>query len=364
MLRSVDRNFLKKAQILAADARRPPVRLGLPLEPTWAAVIAQQNVAVAEEVQLPGDPEDAIRRAWKKLKNRAVPEELTLYLTLEPSAIYQRIPAVTESIRETAIRRVVIGTEDPFLRQRHRGIAALENQGLEVILADGEEARDCQLLCEDYAKATNRMLPLVRTIGRIRSDDGRFQVQTLSGASPFSVDAEIHDSSEVHKNPDSLSERTWHAVLDTHGHFSDGQLPAKLKGERVILCTATDLEVKTKPDLIKEKVAAIVSAPAPQGVIDLASLLRKLRDLGLMSVQIGSSGELWVRAVRAGLIDHALFAYESEFHVSRTLSELASAPLFAQTEIGSYAFQLRQPRLVRRTQEGAWIEAEVTLAEL
>src|SRR3989338_2479530 len=172
MLREIDRKFLATTLAAAKEARSPPTAVGLPLEPTWAATIADPHAILASAVFRQGDNEDAVRAAWKQISGKSAVENLPLSLTLEPRPAYQRLAPVTESIRATQIHRVVIGTEDPFLRERGQGIAALRNYGLEVVVADGEEARSCQLLYEDYAKAVNRFVPQLKLVCELRSGDG------------------------------------------------------------------------------------------------------------------------------------------------------------------------------------------------
>lgn len=360
MLRASDRKLINLAREQVLKGRRAPGRLSLPLEATWAVVIAQNGTPVAQEVHRPGDTEDAVKRAWVNLANRAIPDELTIYLTLEPCAIHQRIPAVTESIRHTGIRRVVIGTEDPFLRHRGRGIAALTNYGHQVILADGEEARDCQLLYEDYAKAANRLLPLLRLVGRVTENDGRFLLEPAQSDAPLAADCLLHDSSYLYRGSVALAEGPWHVILDAHAQFQTSLPQWKRVAERLVVCVSEATHEKVSKEL-REKVAAIVAAPGSEDGLDLASVLRRLRDLGFASVHIPSGSELWLRAIRSGLVDRMLFRFSGNFQPTKTLGELAVAKVFVETEGGPKPILVRQPRLIGHLGDGAWIESEVTV---
>jgi diaminohydroxyphosphoribosylaminopyrimidine deaminase / 5-amino-6-(5-phosphoribosylamino)uracil reductase len=56
----------------------------------------------------------------------------TLYATLEPCAHHGRTPPCTDAIIEAGVARVVIGIQDPDPQVAGRGIAALEEAGIDV----------------------------------------------------------------------------------------------------------------------------------------------------------------------------------------------------------------------------------------
>ena len=66
----------------------------------------------------------------------------TLYATLEPCAHHGRTPPCTDAIVAAGVARVVIGVEDPDPQVAGRGIAALEEAGIDVTVgvAAGEVA--------------------------------------------------------------------------------------------------------------------------------------------------------------------------------------------------------------------------------
>jgi diaminohydroxyphosphoribosylaminopyrimidine deaminase / 5-amino-6-(5-phosphoribosylamino)uracil reductase len=58
----------------------------------------------------------------------------TLYVTLEPCAHHGRTPPCTDAIIDAGVARVVVGIEDPDPQVTGRGVAALEEAGIDVTL--------------------------------------------------------------------------------------------------------------------------------------------------------------------------------------------------------------------------------------
>ena len=61
-----------------------------------------------------------------------IPQDATLYVTLEPCSTKGRTGACTDEIIRAGIKSVVIGATDPNPRHRGAGIEVLSNAGIEV----------------------------------------------------------------------------------------------------------------------------------------------------------------------------------------------------------------------------------------
>jgi pyrimidine deaminase RibD-like protein len=275
LFRDFDRDFLLQACLLAESVRRAPLKLANKPEPTWAALIATPKRVIASATFLPGDSLDAVA---KLLPNYTPGPDHTLYLTLEPRAGFERLPPVTESIKHLACHRVVIGAEDPSLRFRGEGCRTLLRMGIELHLADGEEARRCQIILEDYAKAVQRGLPVLRVPGALELD--------ASG------------SYEFRAGPQSNRSRRVDAVLG---------------GEPIGDSWFVDIDSSNKPVIARERIIAYRSnaeksvrrLPMKNGAVDLGALLRDLCSLGILSVELNDPS-LLSQALAADLVDTVL----------------------------------------------------------
>ena len=76
----------------------------------------------------------------------------TLYVSLEPCCHEGKTPPCTEAILQAGIRRVVVASDDPTEKASGRGLGILRDEGVEVILADGELAASARLLNQAFRK--------------------------------------------------------------------------------------------------------------------------------------------------------------------------------------------------------------------
>lgn len=274
MLREKDREFLLQACAKAEASRQPPSALGLRIEPTWAALLANQERELASAVFVPGEKKDAVAKLLENFRPlEHSQEELTLYVTLEPRAGFERLPPVTESVKRLGIKRIVIGAEDPSPRFRGEGCRTLGRMGMEVLLADGEEARRCQLLLEDFAKAVQKGLPVVRVPGALAvSEDGTFDFR------PEAVSLKPSDA-VIGKD---AGEEAWLVDLDM--------------GEKAPVKRRRAIAYRTRES------AGVRRLPVKNGTVDLGALLRDLCTLGILSVEL-QDPSLFGQALASDLVD-------------------------------------------------------------
>jgi diaminohydroxyphosphoribosylaminopyrimidine deaminase / 5-amino-6-(5-phosphoribosylamino)uracil reductase len=76
----------------------------------------------------------------------------TLYVSLEPCCHEGKTPPCTEAILQAGLRRVVIASDDPTEKASGRGLGMLRDEGVEVVIADGELAARARLLNQAFRK--------------------------------------------------------------------------------------------------------------------------------------------------------------------------------------------------------------------
>ncbi len=76
----------------------------------------------------------------------------TLYVSLEPCCHEGKTPPCTDAILQAGIARVVVASDDPTEKAAGRGLGILRDEGVEVLLADGELAASARLLNQAFRK--------------------------------------------------------------------------------------------------------------------------------------------------------------------------------------------------------------------
>jgi len=161
-----DRAFIQQLcrGLLSEDRMR---KFG-PHDPSWGASLVSGESLVETFYYQGGDSKDAVARLVEKCAAQVQASEYTLYLSLEPSAIYGKLPPVTESIRKLGVKRIVIGALSPLPKQRGEGIRVLESFAPEVLVMDGEEALLSQEVLVDFEKWLRTGLPSLVAYGSCR----------------------------------------------------------------------------------------------------------------------------------------------------------------------------------------------------
>ncbi|TMK99586.1 MAG: bifunctional diaminohydroxyphosphoribosylaminopyrimidine deaminase/5-amino-6-(5-phosphoribosylamino)uracil reductase RibD [Actinobacteria bacterium] len=86
----------------------------------------------------------------------------TLYVSLEPCCHEGKTPPCTEAIVQAGIGRVVVASDDPTEKASGRGLGILRDEGVEVVMADGELTTSARLLNQAFRKHARSGRPWVR----------------------------------------------------------------------------------------------------------------------------------------------------------------------------------------------------------
>jgi diaminohydroxyphosphoribosylaminopyrimidine deaminase / 5-amino-6-(5-phosphoribosylamino)uracil reductase len=171
----IDRRLLARAVELAEGGRGR-----VSPNPLVGALVAIDDDVVGEgfhrELGAPHAEVEAIRDAACDLHGA------TLYVSLEPCCHDGRTPPCTEAIRRAGIGRVVVASDDPSEHAAGRGLGILRDEGIEVVVADGEIAARARLLNQPFRKRVRTGRPWV-LFKSAMSLDGK--VATRSGDSKW-----------------------------------------------------------------------------------------------------------------------------------------------------------------------------------
>jgi diaminohydroxyphosphoribosylaminopyrimidine deaminase/5-amino-6-(5-phosphoribosylamino)uracil reductase len=171
-----DARQLERAIDLAAlaDNRVSP-------NPRVGAVVVRDGTVLGEgyhrHVGGPHAEVEAIRAAGEGDLSGA-----TIYVSLEPCCHQGRTPPCTDAIREAGIARVVVASDDPSAHASGRGLGILRDEGIDVVVADGEIAARARLLNQPFRKHARTGRPWVMFKSAM-SLDGK--VATRSGDSKW-----------------------------------------------------------------------------------------------------------------------------------------------------------------------------------
>jgi diaminohydroxyphosphoribosylaminopyrimidine deaminase/5-amino-6-(5-phosphoribosylamino)uracil reductase len=106
----------------------------------------------------------------------------TMYVSLEPCAHHGRTPPCTDALLRAGIARVVIASDDPSDKAAGRGPGILRDEGVEIVMADGELASRARDINQPFRKYARTGVPFVRLKAAMTLDG---KVATRTGDSKW-----------------------------------------------------------------------------------------------------------------------------------------------------------------------------------
>jgi diaminohydroxyphosphoribosylaminopyrimidine deaminase/5-amino-6-(5-phosphoribosylamino)uracil reductase len=191
----------------------------------------------------------------------------TMYVSLEPCCHQGRTAPCTDAIRRAGIGRVVVGSDDPSEHASGRGLGILRDDGIEVVVADGELATRARLLNQPFRKHARTGRPWV-LFKSAMSLDGK--VATQGG-----------DSKWISCEASRLLAHRWRAECDAvavgigTALADDPQLTARVTGvrrqpRRIVFDSLARLPVSSKlvSNARRVPLTVVVSRAAPRAATD------------------------------------------------------------------------------------------------
>jgi diaminohydroxyphosphoribosylaminopyrimidine deaminase / 5-amino-6-(5-phosphoribosylamino)uracil reductase len=234
--------------------------------PMVGAVIGRNDEVLGEGFhEMLGGPHaevEAIRAAAGRDLDGA-----TLYVSLEPCCHQGRTPPCTDAIRQAGIGRVVVASDDPSEHASGRGLGILRDDGVEVVVADGELAARARLQNQPFRKHARTGRPWVLFKSAMTLDG---KVATRGG-----------DSKWISGEDSRRLAHRWRAQCDAvavgigTALADDPQLTARIDGvvrqpRRVVFDSLARLPLQSKlvRDARSIPLAVVVSRAAPRAAID------------------------------------------------------------------------------------------------
>ncbi len=211
-----DRLHLARTLELAAQARGR-----VSPNPLVGAVLARDGEVIAEGWHVEYGAAHAEAEAIRAAGGLDL-EGATLYVSLEPCCHTGKQPPCTDAILDAGIRRVVVGSDDPTEKASGRGLGILRDEGIEIVIAEGELAARARLLNQPFRKHARTGRPWVLFKSAMTLDG---KVATRAGDSKWiSSAASRHRAHRWRAECDAVAVGIGTALAD------DPQLTARIEG--------------------------------------------------------------------------------------------------------------------------------------
>jgi len=258
----------------------------------------------------------AIKNAGEKAKGA------TLYLNLEPCTHYGKTPPCVPAVIEAGVKKVVVGIEDPNPLVKGRGVARLQQAGLDV--KAGVLEKECHRLNEAFCKYIVRhepfiILKMAATLdGKLATRNGESQWITGETSRRFvhrlrgQVDGVVVGIGTVLKDDPMLTARIrggrdpYRIVFDSRLRIPENAKVVDLSPSKTIIVT-TEMASQDKIERLRKKRVGILISQSKSGKVDLKSSLLKLGEMGMMSLLVEGGSHINGSFLDQGLIDKILF---------------------------------------------------------
>ncbi|HEY3759013.1 MAG TPA: bifunctional diaminohydroxyphosphoribosylaminopyrimidine deaminase/5-amino-6-(5-phosphoribosylamino)uracil reductase RibD [Solirubrobacteraceae bacterium] len=250
----------------------------------------------------------------------------TLYVSLEPCCHEGKTPPCTDAIVQAGIRRVVVGSDDPTEKAAGRGLGILRDEGIDVVLADGELATQARLLNQAFRKHARVGRPWVLFKSAMTLDG---KVATRAGDSQWisgeasrarahqwraSVDAVVvgigtalADDPQLTARPDGTpaepSEQPRRVIFDSLARLPPTSQLLAAVPEVPLIVVVSRAAARSDTDTLEAAGAQVIVATGENEPARVRSALDQLGQLGVASVLLEGGPHLAGAFLDAGEID-------------------------------------------------------------
>ena len=220
----VDEKYMRRCLQLAANGiqgARPNPMVGAVIVAHRPSAISHQPSIIGEGYHVRCGQGHAEVNAFAAVKPEDEPllKDATIYVSLEPCSHYGKTPPCADLIIKKGVRRVVVGTIDPFAEVQGRGIEKLRKAGIEVTV--GVLEKECQWLNRRFFTYHSKHRPYIilkwaQTANGFIDDHGKAlqisneQTQMLSHQLRAEEDAILVGHTTDAREHPQLTVRHWH----------------------------------------------------------------------------------------------------------------------------------------------------------
>ena len=220
----VDEKYMRRCLQLAANGihgARPNPMVGAVIVANRPSAISHQPSIIGEGYHVRCGQGHAEVNAFAAVKpeDEALLKDATIYVSLEPCSHYGKTPPCADLIIKKGVRRVVVGTIDPFAEVQGRGIEKLRKAGIEVTV--GVLEKECQWLNRRFFTYHSKHRPYIilkwaQTANGFIDDHGKAlqisneQTQMLSHQLRAEEDAILVGHTTDAREHPQLTVRHWH----------------------------------------------------------------------------------------------------------------------------------------------------------
>lgn len=283
--------------------------------PLVGAVLVKNNQMLAKGFHHGPGKAHAEVAAFQKIKNKKNLKGATLYVTLEPCChTKKRTPPCVNAVIASGVKAVVLGMKDPNPQVSGKGIQKLKRAGISVKV--GVLQKECEALNHTYIHWMETGKPYV-ILKMASSLDGKIALANGKSrwiTSPASrqhvhqtraqVDAVLVGVGTVLQDDPQLNARLSkrkkisqpkRIVLDPHLRTPKQAqvLNPKLGGETIIIARKEKLSSSKAKGLVKQGVKLLSCPVNSRGRFPLATLLKKLGDLEILSLLVEGGPFVW-----------------------------------------------------------------------
>ena len=221
---SEDEKYMQRCLQLAANGiqgARPNPMVGAVIVANRPSAIGHQPSIIGEGYHVRCGQCHAEVNAFASVRPEDEPllKDATIYVSLEPCSHYGKTPPCADLIIKKGVRRVVVGTIDPFAEVQGRGIKKLQDAGIEVTV--GVLEKECQWLNRRFFTYHSKHRPYIilkwaQTANGFIDDHGKVlqisneQTQMLSHQLRAEEDAILVGHTTDAREHPQLTVRHWH----------------------------------------------------------------------------------------------------------------------------------------------------------